>query len=75
MEKAHLFCPREMVFTRDRIEFLPVVPNINTKLSGSMLEIEVNILGIEGDQALVLLPELLRKDEQYIATVGIQHLN
>ncbi len=74
MEKALLYCPREMVFTDNGIYFNPVVPKIDTPLSGSMLEIAVDILQVDGNKALVLLPELLRKGEQETVIVGLQHL-
>ena len=75
MKTANLYCPREMVFTNNGISFEPVVPKINTPTSGSMLEIAVDILQVEGDRALILLPEILRKGEQHTAIVGIQHLD
>lgn len=75
METANLYCPREMVFTEGQLSFMPVVPNAYTELSGSMLEIEVDILEVHGERAIVLLPELLRKGGQHTATVGIHHLN
>ena len=75
METANLYCPREMVFTDNGIYFNPVVPKIDTPISGSMLEIAVDVLQIDGNKALILLPELLRKGEQDTAVVGIQHLD
>jgi hypothetical protein len=75
MKKANLFCPREVVFVDGRMTYSPTVPGLNTPLSGSMLEIEVNILEVEGDQAIVLLPEILRYDQEETATVGVHHLN
>jgi len=75
MKTANLYCPREMVFTDYGISFNPVVPKTNTPISGSMLEIAVDVLQVEGDKVLVLLPELLRRGEQDTAIVGIQHLN
>lgn len=75
MKPATLYCPRQKVLTENGFSFDPVIPGPTTPISGSMLEIDVNVLQVEDDRATVLLPEILRKGEQYTAIVGIQHLS
>jgi hypothetical protein len=75
MKKANLSCPREVVFVNGRMVYTPVIPQENTQPSSNVLEIEVNILGVEGEKALILLPEILREGEQNTAIVKVQHLD
>lgn len=75
MKKANLSCPREVVFINGRMVYTPVIPQKNSPQASNVLEIEVNILGVEGEKALILLPEILREGEKHTAIVEVQHLN
>lgn len=75
MKKANLSCPREVVFINGRMVYTPVIPRENSPQASNVLEIEVNILGVEGEKALVLLPEILREGEKDTAIVEVRHLN
>ncbi len=75
MKKANLSCPREVVFINGRMVYTPVIPKEDTLRSSNVLEIEVNILGVEGEKALVLLPEILREGDTHTAVVEVDYLN
>ena len=75
MKKANLSCPREVVFINGMMVYTPVIPKEDTLRSSNVLEIEVNILGVEGEKALVLLPEILRDGDKHTAIVQVDYLN
>jgi hypothetical protein len=74
MKKAHLFCPREKVFFKELLIDRPVLPS-QSNTDAPTMTVEVEVLGIEGEQALVLLPNVLADTGKETVYVNIQHLN
>ncbi|MDA3836508.1 MAG: hypothetical protein PF542_02695 [Nanoarchaeota archaeon] len=75
MKKANLNCPRERVFFNDLLVSQPALPR--RELQGQQIEmsIEVDILEEQGEQALVLLPNLIAANGQQTALVHVQYLS
>lgn len=73
MQKAILYCPSERVFIKDLLVYKPVLPGKNTSKPTSRLEVE--ILEINGENALVLLPNLLQSNGKETAIVNTRYLD
>jgi hypothetical protein len=74
MKKAHLLCPQERVFFNELLIDRPALPHQSNNTTPTMT-IEVEVLGIDGEQALVLLPNVMATEEKMTATVEIEYLN
>lgn len=73
--KTHLFCPRQKVFRGELLMNQSMVPN--KKDFGPSTEttpVEVEILEVRGEQALVLLPSFMATEENDTALVEVQFL-
>jgi len=73
MEKATLYCPRQKVFFKNLLVEKYIVPAKEFLLSKTS-KLEVNILGIVGEQALVLLPKRIAKWERNTALIDMEYL-
>ena len=74
MIKAKLSCPHEQVFIYNNLMDLPVLPGKNQRPDARTSEIEVRIVQVLGEQALVVLPSILAREGE-IALVDTQYLN
>lgn len=74
MTKTHLYCPRQRVFVGELLIDAPVLPGQNV-LSRETSKFEVDILSINGDKALVLLPNILATKDKNTAWIAIKHLS
>ncbi|NCN51651.1 hypothetical protein GW931_01435 [archaeon] len=72
MEKATLYCPRQKVFFKNLLIERYIVPAKEFMLSKTS-RLEVNILGIVGEQALVLLPKKTARGEQNTALIDMNY--
>lgn len=59
MIKAILSCPHEQVFIYNNLMDIPVVPGNEQRPDARISNIEVQVLEVLGEQALVLLPNIL----------------
>lgn len=76
MEKANLYCPQERVFFNNLLVYVPVLPGQNkTKRNQKPSKIEVDVLGVFGERALIRLPNLMATPDRETALVGIQYLS
>jgi len=73
MIKATLSCPHEQVFIYNNLMDIPVLPGNNQRPGSRISDIEVQILGVSGEQALVLLPNILASAGE-TAMVNIMYL-
>lgn len=72
MEKAKIRFPKERVFLKNLLVFLPFLPTTrNSKLDKD--EMEVNVLEVNDDKALILLPKVLG-DKKETATIDTKYL-
>jgi hypothetical protein len=73
MEKAILYCPRERLFVNHLLIDAPTIPGYQPMKN--ILEIQVDILGIQDQQALIRLPEMMARGDKNTALVDIKYLN
>lgn len=74
MTKARLDCPTELSFIKGLLVSKPVLPNGKNTKNQETLQLEVDILGVFDDKALVLVPNILAKEEENTAFVKVQYL-
>lgn len=75
MQKANLYCPRQKVFRGGLLFNQTIVPNENEfGPSAQTCPVEVEILEVRGELALVLLPNYMANEENKTAMVQIQYL-
>ena len=74
MIKATLSCPHEQVFICNNLMDVPVVPGNRQRPGARISNIEVNVLEVFGEQALVLLPNIMSNAGE-TAMVDIMYLN
>lgn len=74
MTKARLDCPTERSFIEGLLVSKPVLPNGKNTKNQETFQLEVDVLGIFGELALVLVPNILAKEEENTALVGVQYL-
>ncbi len=73
MKKAILYCPRERLFVNQLLVEKPALPGYQPMQN--TLEIQVDILGVEDEQALVRLPEMMANGDKNTALVNVKYLN
>lgn len=73
MQKAILNCPTEHVFMKNLLIYKPALPGNNKTKPISKFEVE--ILEVNGEQALVLLPTLLQQGENETALINLKYLD
>ena len=73
MEKATLYCPRERLFVNHLLIEAPTLPGYQPM--NNVLEMQVDILGVQDEQALILLPEIMARGDKNTALVNIKYLN
>ena len=73
MEKAILYCPREKLFVNHLLVEAPTLPGYQP--IANALEIQVDILEVQGEKATILLPNILARGEKNTALVDIKYLN
>ncbi len=73
MEKAILYCPREKLFVNHLLFEVPALPGYQPITNA--LEIQVDILEVQGEKATILLPNILARGEKNTALVDIKYLN
>ena len=73
MEKAILSCPRQKVFFKNLLVERYIIPAKEPVVSNSS-RLEVNILEVVGEKALVLLPSKTAKGEQRTALIDLEYL-
>lgn len=73
MEKAILYCPREKLFVNHLLIDTPTLPGYQPMKN--ILEIQVDILGVQDEQALILLPDMMARGDKNTALVNIKYLN
>lgn len=73
MKKATLYCPEESVFFNNLLVRRPSIPS-DEGVSKNNRQVEVNILEVLGEKALVLLPNFVASGEQQTAMVNLQYL-
>jgi hypothetical protein len=73
MEKAILYCPREKLFVNNLLVEKPGLPGYQPIKNA--LEIQVDILEIQDEQALVRLPEIMTNGDKNTALVNVKYLN
>lgn len=74
MVKAEIYCPHEQVFIYDNLlGNVPVLPGTQKRRTGGVSKLEVDVLEISGDKALVLLPSILAKGQE-TALVEMQYV-
>jgi len=71
MKKANLYCPSHQVFFKNLLVNTPILPG-NGLIA--MTQEPVSILEVIGNQALVLLPEIMA-NSQRTALVDLQYLS
>ena len=72
MTKAHLYCPNERVFLGNLLMYRPGLPgSVPNAKSASRLEVEV--IGADGSNALVVLPSILSQGNE-TALIDINYL-
>lgn len=75
MQKANLYCPRQKVFRGELLLSQSVIPN--GKDFGPSTEtspVEVDVLEVRGELALVLLPNFMANRENETAIVEVEYL-
>ncbi|NCN86620.1 hypothetical protein GW932_02205 [archaeon] len=75
MKKAHLYCPYETTFFNELLVYKPVLPGTELKPNARTSKIEVFVLGIFGEQALVHLPQMVRQENKETALVNLNYLS
>jgi len=75
MTKARLDCPTERSFIKGLLVSRPVLPNGENTKNQQTFQLEVDILGIFDEMALVLVPNILAREEENTALIGVQYLN
>ena len=73
MEKATLSCPRETLFVNQLLVERPTLPGYQPIKNA--FEIQVDVLGIQDEKALVRLPEMMARGDKNTALVNIKYLN
>jgi len=73
MEKATLYCPRERLFVNHLLVEKPTLPGYQPMKN--ILEIQVEIQGMQDEQALIRLPEMMANGDKNTALVDIKYLN
>ena len=73
MEKAILYCPREKLFVNHLLIDAPTIPGYQPMKN--LLEMQVDVLGIQDEQALIRLPEIMVRGEKNTALVNVKYLN
>ena len=73
MEKARLYCPREKLFVNHLLVDVPTLPGYQPM--NNILEIQVDILGVQDEQALIRLPNIMARGDKNTALVNIKYLN
>jgi hypothetical protein len=75
MQKANLYCPKQKVFRGQLLMNQSVIPNgRDFGPSTETSPVEVEILEVQGEQALVLLPNFMANNENATAIVEIEYL-
>ncbi|MEA3414083.1 MAG: hypothetical protein U9Q99_00965 [Nanoarchaeota archaeon] len=74
MRPINLSCPQEMVEVDGLWQYKPVLPGFERNPMNTV-EIQVDVLGIDGEKALIFLPKILRQSNENTATISIFHLN
>ena len=74
MKSVNLSCPQEMVEVDGRWQYKPVLPGY-AKTTMNTIEVQVDVLGIDGEKALIFLPKTLRQSNEDTALISVYHLN
>lgn len=72
MEQATLYCPREKLFMNQLLVYRPVLPGRSK--SANNIEVQVDILAVQDEQALVRLPNLMAHGDNNTALIDIKYL-
>jgi len=73
MKKAILFCLRQKVFLKNLLVEKHILP-IRGTIPEETSRVEVNVLGVTGSKALVLLPNVMANGEQNTALVDLKYI-
>lgn len=73
MKKAILYCLRQKVFFERLLVNKYILPVKGMGLEDTS-KLEVNVLGVTGSKALVLLPNVMANGEQNTALVDLEYI-
>ena len=73
MEKAIVYCPRQKIFFKNLFVERYIVPAEEFLLSRKS-KLEVNILEVVGEKALVLLPKRMAKGERKTILIDMNYI-
>lgn len=73
MKKAIVYCPKQKVFFKDLLVERYILPAQEFVLSKTS-KLELNVLEVVGDKALVLLPRKMARKEQNTALINLDYL-
>lgn len=71
MKKANLSCPREKVFFNELLVYRPAIPGSYVPRPDETLTVQVDVLEVNGEQALVRLPSIMERET---ATINVEFL-
>lgn len=72
MTRAQLYCPNEMVFSGNLLMYKPSLPG-SVPNAKSVSKLEVEVIGAEGSNALVVLPSILSSGSE-TALIDLNYL-
>jgi hypothetical protein len=75
MVKAKIRCPNERIFFKNFLISRPRLPFKERIFKKDTSQIEVEILEVQGEKALVLLPNLMANERRNTAFVNIKYLD
>ena len=75
MERALINCPTEKFFLRNLLVSRPALPTKKNKKEELTSIIEVEVLGVFGEKALIRLPNILANKEEDTALISVQYLD
>ncbi len=73
MKKAWLLCLRQKIFSKNLLIYKYILPS-KEYITSKTSKIEVNILEVTGEKALVLLPNIMANGEQNTALIDLEYL-
>jgi len=71
MKKANLSCPREKIFFNELLVSRPGIPGKIFQKPQETFTVEVDVLAVNGEQALVRLPNIMERET---ATINVEYL-
>jgi len=71
MKKARLSCPREQIFFNELLVSRPGIPDFNAPRPKETFTVQVDVLEVDGEQALVRLPKIMERET---ATINVEFL-